>query len=163
VTDVEKGVKMLPDILLANSKQIVELLEEMKLYKCYLWPTQCGWEVIKNKTDELEEYIVGLSDILYEALCNAKESYWQLQYVKPIRNIPDFTKSPFSKLEVHSCRDGFYQTQRIMCPDCNTGVCPHCEGTGKAKNKLNIENYNNFLASALDATDNPDSILENIR
>lgn len=67
--------------------------------------------------------------------------------------------APFPDTERFECRDGWAMRKRALCPDCEPDYCPDCHGTGKRANH-DKPHLNELMESALEATDDPDSVLD---
>jgi hypothetical protein len=75
------------------------------------------------------------------------------------RVITDPVWAPFPSPERFECRDGYALQKRALCPDCEPDFCPTCHGTGK-RTVRDTPNMEALMASALDATDDPDALLD---
>jgi len=75
------------------------------------------------------------------------------------RVIDNPTWAPFPDTERFECRDGWAMCKRALCPDCESDFCPVCHGTGKRASK-EAPYLEDLLESALEATDDPDALLE---
>lgn len=75
------------------------------------------------------------------------------------RVIADPTWAHFPSPERFECRDGWALQKRALCPDCAPDVCPDCGGTGKRASQEK-PHLDVLMASALDATDDPDAVLD---
>lgn len=93
----------------------------------------------------------------------ASEQVWEYGSMPNVRrcDAPDMA-DPTSQVEIHVYRDGKYTEAWAACPVCNRAgeTCPKCNGDGLYRaDETEEDKAAHGLWSALEASDDPDSIL----